>query len=179
MSTGGQFYVKDVVKVQPGILPETISAIEAKLDDGATGLAALKALIDAVEAKLDEEPLTKKSGTTIIAAATDFTILQTIIEEVATTARHIGDIFIDLNMNGDASAFHNRANPGDTLTYQIEVSFDGTNYEYVDQGTVTASATDKIGIVIKDFWAVSKWRIRMRVDTDRGEYKFAWTYGGQ
>jgi hypothetical protein len=38
-----------------------IDAVEAKLDDGTTGLAALKALIDAVEAKLDD-------GTTGLAA---------------------------------------------------------------------------------------------------------------
>lgn len=132
-----------------------------------------------VEAKLDKEPLVKKSGTTTILAATDFTTLQTIVEDTSTDARHTGDIFIDLNMNGDASAFHNRATPGDTLTYQVEVSFDGTNYEYVDEGSVLASAADKIGIVIKDFWAVSKWRIRAKVDVDRGEYKFAWMYGGQ
>ncbi|MBA7611395.1 hypothetical protein ES703_18619 [subsurface metagenome] len=132
-----------------------------------------------LEVKLDKEPLAKKSGTTTILAATDFTALQTIIEDTGTDARHTGDIFIDLNMNGDASAFHNRATPGDTLSYQIEVSFDGTNYEYVDEGTVIASATNKIGVVIKDFWAVSKWRIRMNLDVDRGEYKFAWMYGGQ
>lgn len=127
----------------------------------------------------DKMPLAKHSGTTTIEAATDFTTLQTIIEDTNTGPRHIGDVFIDLNMNGDASAFHNRATPGDILTYRVEVSFDGTNYEYVDEGTVTASATDKIGIVVKDFWAMSKWRIRMMVDTDRGEYKFAWMYGGQ
>jgi len=160
-------------------VPADVAAIEAKLDNGTWGLAALKALIDAIEAKLDDQPITKKSGTTTIAAATDFTALQTIIEESGATGRHIGDIFIDLNMNGDASAFHNRATVGDILTYQIEVSFDGTNYEYVDEGTVAASATYKIGIVIKDFWPVSKWRIRMKVDADRGEYKFAWMYGGQ
>ncbi|MBA7627647.1 hypothetical protein ES703_35114 [subsurface metagenome] len=125
-----------------------------------------------------KEPTTKQSGTTTIEAATDFTALQTIIEDTNTDVRHIGDIFIDLNINGDASAFHNRATPGDILTYLLEVSFDGTNYEYVDSGTVTASATEKEGIVIKDFWPVSKWRIRMSVDTDRGEYKFAWMYGG-
>jgi len=159
-------------------LQALLDALEVKLDDGTTGLAALKALIDAIEAKLDTEPLAKKSGATTIAGGTDFTTLQTIIEDTNTGVRHIGDIFIDLNINGDASAFHNRATLGDTLTYQIEVSFDGTNYEYVDEGTVVAAA-NKIGIVIKDFWPVSKWRIRMNVDVDRGEYKFAWMYGGQ
>jgi hypothetical protein len=42
-------------------LKALIDAVEAKLDDGTTGLAALKALIDAVEAKLDD-------GTTGLAA---------------------------------------------------------------------------------------------------------------
>ena len=142
---------------------------------------SLKELIDGVaelEAKLDREPSVIKSGTTTVAAAIDFNSLQTIIEDVNTNIKHIGDIFIDLNMNGDSSAFHNRATPGDVLTFQIEVSFDGSNYEYADSGTATASSTAKAGIVIKDFWAVSKWRIRMRVDNDRGEYKFAWMYGG-
>ena len=156
-----------------------LNAIEAKLDDGTFGLAALKALIDALEAKLDREPTSKKEGITTIPAATDFTTLQTIIDELTTTPRHVGDVFIDLNMNGDASAFHNRATLGDILTFQIEVSFDGVSYEYVDSNTITASATAKVGIVIKDFHPVSKWRIRMKVDNDRGEYKFAWMYGGQ
>jgi len=158
--------------------PTEVAAIEAKLDSGTHGLAALKALIDAVEAKLEVEPLSKESGTTTIEAAADFTALQTVIEDTNTDVRHIGDIFIDLNMNGDASAFHNRATPGDILTFQIEVSFDGSVYEYVDSGIVTASATEKVGIIIKDFWVYSKWRVRMRVDNDRGEYKFRWMYGG-
>ena len=142
---------------------------------------SLKELLDRLaelEAKLDREPLARREGIVTIDAAADFTALQTIIEDVDTNVRHIGDIFIDLNMNGDTSAFHNRATPGDVLTFRIEVSFDGTNYEHVDSGTVTASATDKAGIVIKDFWAVSIWRIRMKVDNDRGEYTFAWMYGG-
>ena len=141
-------------------------------------LKDLSAEVAAIEAKLDREPAEKQGGTTVIDAATDFTALQTIIEDTETALRHIGDILIDLNLNGDPSAFHNRAVPGDILTFQIEVSFDGTNYEAVDSNTITASATAKVGIVIKDFWAVSQWRVRMKVDNDRGEYKFAWMYGG-
>jgi hypothetical protein len=141
-------------------------------------IAAILAAVQELEEKLDREPLARNEGTTIIEAATDFTAPQTIIEDDATEPRHVGDIFVDLNMNGDPSAFHNRATPGDILTFQVEVSFDGINYEYVDRGTVTASATDKIGIVIKDFYPASRWRVRMFVDNDRGEYKFRWMYGG-
>ncbi len=169
----GEFYIEGKKgKISLKELLEAVARLEQKLDE-------LAGEVDDIEAKLDKEPLAKKSGTTTIPAATDFTTLQTIVEDADTAVRHAGDIFIDLNMNGDASAFHNRATPGDTLSYRVEVNFDGTNYEYVDEGTVTASAKDKIGIVIKDFRAISKWRIRMRVDADRGEYKFAWMYGGQ
>jgi hypothetical protein len=51
----GEFYVegkKEKVDIS-GILA-AVAAIENKLDDGSTGLAALKALIDAVEGKLDK-----------------------------------------------------------------------------------------------------------------------------
>jgi len=137
-----------------------------------------KLSLDELEKKLDREPLARKEGTTTVSAAADFTTPQAIIEEDAGEPRHVGDIFIDLNMNGDPSAFHNRAAPGDILTFQVEVSFDGTSYEYVDRGTVTASAAEKVGIVIKDFHPVSKWRVRMKVDNDRGEYRFRWMYGG-
>ena len=174
----GEFYI-EARKEKLGLkeLLQAVAEIEAKLDHDEHGLAALKMLLDALEAKLDKEASVKQSGVTTIPDATDFTTLQTIIEDSNSTIRHIGDIFIDLNMNGDASSFHNQAVPGDALTFQVEVSFDGTNYEYVDRGTVIASATEKAGIVIKDFWAVSKWRIRAKVDNDRGEYKFAWMYG--
>jgi len=137
-----------------------------------------KLSLDDLEKKLDREPLARKEGTTTIDAAADFTNLQTIIEDISLEPRHIGDIFIDLNMAGDTSAFHNRAAPGDILTFQVEVSFDGINYEYVDRGTVAASAAEKVGVVIKDFHPVSKWRVRMKVDNDRGEYRFRWMYGG-
>jgi hypothetical protein len=171
----GEFYIEArKEKISLKELLQAVAELEAKLDNTEHGLAALKVLIDAIELKLDKE---KQSGTTTIEDATDFTTLQTIIDGINADLRHINDIFIDLNMKGDASAFHNRAVPGDVLTFQVELSFDGTSYEYVDRGTVTASATDKIGIVIKDFWAASKWRIRAKVDNDRGEYKFAWMYG--
>ena len=76
-------------------------------------LKDLSAEVAAIEAKLDREPAEKQSGTTVIDAAADFTALQTIIEDTETEVRHVGDIFIDLNLNGDPSAFHNRAIPGD------------------------------------------------------------------
>ncbi len=119
------------------------------------------------------------NGLTTIAAATNFLILQTIIANARTDPRQEGDIFIDLNINGNASGFHNRGLANDQLSYQLEIAHDGVNYEVADMNSVFsvgAAGVGKEGIVIKNFFTDKMWRVRALVDVDRGEYIFPYYY---
>lgn len=124
-------------------------------------------------------PRHARAAITTIAAATNFLILQTLINNARTDPRQVSDIFIDLNINGNASGFHNRGLAGDQLSYQLEIAHDGVNYEIADMNSVFsvgAAGAGKEGIVIKNFFTDKMWRIRAQVDVDRGEYIFPYYY---
>ncbi|MBA7643030.1 hypothetical protein ES703_50740 [subsurface metagenome] len=117
-----------------------VAAIEAKLDDGTTGLAALKALIDAAEAKLDKlagsEVDTQVTGKdlTAVGGGTSGENGADILTISTTTRKKVHMLMVSMK-NCQAAA---------TITVRMYTKVNGTFEKFYDQSFTKDTDPDAI-----------------------------------